>query len=135
MQAASRVIVCFSSVIFFCFFFLLFFFVCFHSLLVLILPRPGCSISRAVTFPTGPPESIGDMGAPPRFHRVSIFFTIFDSRFFFKFVPTQYLDLPTPLLLAAIAVAAASPSPAFLFLSNYMQKPRVYILFLLTLLI
>ena len=124
MQAASVFFICyFFSVFSSCYFF----FVCFHSLLVLILARPGCSISRAVTFPAGPPERIGDMGAPPSFHRISIFFTIFDSRFFFKFVPTKYLDLPTPLLLAATAVAAASPSPAFLFLSNYMQKPRVYI--------
>ena len=89
MQAASRVIVCFSSVIFFCFFFLLFFFVCFHSLLVLILARPGCSISRAVTFPAGPPEGIGGHGGTTKFSQIFHFFHYFRFTFFLWSCPHQ----------------------------------------------
>jgi len=68
------------------------------------------------------------MGVPPSFDRISNFhfFTIDFSRFgledrlllyFSNVLPTKYLDLTTPLFLAAIALAA-SPPAAFLFLSN-----------------
>ena len=66
----------------FCFFFLLFFFVCFHSLLVLILARPGCSISRAVTFPAGPPECIGGHGGTTKFSQNFHFFSLFSIHVF-----------------------------------------------------
>ena len=128
MQAARVESV--SSSVFLFFLLVIFFFVCFHSLLVLILPRPGCSISRAVTFAAGAPQRFGDMGVPPSFDWISHFhfFTIDFSHFgledrlllYFSNVPTKYLELTTPLLLAAIALAA-SPPAAFLFLSNYMQ--------------